>query len=457
VATRANSPDDADDPVARVNAALAARHPHVMIPDLDRIRELTDLLGSPQRAYPSIHLTGTNGKTSTARMIDALLRAHQLRTGRYTSPHLESFTERITLDGEPITPERLGEVWDEISPLVELVDSHHEEQLTFFEVGTALAFAAFADAPVDVGIIEVGLGGAWDATNVLDAQVVVIGHVDLDHTDMLGETVGEIAAEKAGIIHEGATVVSAPQLADAAEAIVGRAVEVNARVIAIGESAAVLSRQIAVGGQLLTLATPAATYEDVVLPLFGEHQAENALLAIVAVEAFLGGRSLDAEVVREGFALVDSPGRLEIVRNSPTILLDGAHNPAGGRALAAALEEAFDFRRLVGVVAVLADKDAEGLIAAVAPYLDHLVVTQSNSPRALPAEDLADIARDILGDDDAVSVEPRLLDALDRAVTEADSDLSGGADMGGTGVIVFGSLVTVGEARALLHRGPLGR
>lgn len=447
----ANGEGRADDPAARVSAALAARHPHVMIPDLARIRELTDLLGNPQRAYPSIHLTGTNGKTSTARMIDALLRAHQLRTGRYTSPHLESFTERISLDGEPINPERLGEVWDEIAPLVALVDSRHDEQMTFFEVGTALAFAAFADAPVDVAVIEVGLGGAWDATNVLEAQTVVIGRVRLDHTELLGETVGEIAAEKAGIIHPGATVISAPQEPQAAEAIVARAAAVGARIIAVGEHAAVTRRQLAVGGQLLTLATPAATYEDVLLPLFGEHQAENALLALTAVETFLGGRPLDAEVVHEGFTLADSPGRLEIVRTSPTILLDGAHNPAGGRALAAALGESFDFRRLVGVVGVLADKDAAGLLAAVAPLLDHLVVTESDSPRALPAQDLAAIARDVFGDDE-VSIEPRLPDALDLAVAEADAGLAGGAELGGTAVIIFGSLVTVGQARALLRR-----
>jgi dihydrofolate synthase/folylpolyglutamate synthase len=453
----ANRAERSQDPVARLSQALAARHPHVMVANLDRIRDLTDLLGNPQRAYPAIHITGTNGKTSTARMIDALLRAHQVRTGRYTSPHLESYAERISLDGEPISPERLAAVWDEIAPVVELVDARHPEQLTFFEVGTALAFAAFADAPVDVAIIEVGLGGTWDATNVIDAQVVVIGRVDLDHTELLGESIGEIATEKAGIVHAGAVVVSAPQHPDAAEVIVARAAEVGAQVIAIGESAAVVSRQVAVGGQLLTLATPAATYEDVLLPLHGAHQAENALLALTAVEAFLGGRSLDGEVVREGFALVDSPGRLEIVRSSPTVLLDGAHNPAGGRALAAALEEAFDFRRLIGIVGVLADKDAEGLLAAVAPYLDHLVVTQSNSARAMHAEDLAAIARDVFGDEDAISVEPRLLDALDRAVAEADADLAGGSDMGGTGVLVFGSLVTVGEARALLHRGPLGR
>jgi len=440
------------DPVARVTAALAHRHPHVMLPDLSRITDLMDLLGSPQRAYPSIHLTGTNGKTSTARMVDALLRAHQLRTGRYTSPHLQSVTERISLDGEPISPERLGQIWDEIAPLVELVDGRHDEPMTFFEVGTALAFAAFADAPVDVAVVEVGLGGTWDATNVIDAQVAVIGTVDLDHTEMLGESIAEIAAEKAGIIHPGATVVSAGQHPDAAAAIVSRVQQTGVRLVAAGPELQVLARQVAVGGQLLTLQTPAATYEGVLLPLHGAHQATNALLAVAAVEAFLGGRALDGEVVRDGFAAVDSPGRLEVVRTSPTVVLDGAHNPAGGQALAAALEESFAFRRLIGVAGVLADKDAAGLLAAVAPHLDHLVATESGSPRALPAEDLAAIARDVFADDDAVTVEPSLPEAISRAVEEADRDLARGAELGGTGVLVFGSLVTVGEARGLFVR-----
>lgn len=445
-----------DDPVARVTEALASRHPHVMLPDLTRITDLMDVLGSPQRAYPSIHLTGTNGKTTTARIIDALLRAHGLRTGRYTSPHLQSFTERICLDGKPIEPERLAQVWDEIADLVALVDARHPEQLTFFEVGTALAFAAFADAPVDVAVVEVGLGGAWDATNVLDGGVVVISTVDLDHTDMLGDDVAAIATEKAGLIHAGATVISAAQEADAAEAIVDRVREVDARLLAEGVHLAVVDRRVAVGGQLLTLQTPAATYEDILLPLHGEHQAHNALLALAAVEVFLGGRALDGDVVAEAFADVDSPGRLEIVRTSPTVLLDGAHNPAGGRALAAALEEAFDFRRLVGVVGVLADKDARGLLAPIAPYLDHIVVTQNDSPRALPVEELAEIAGEFF-DDEAISVEPSLVDAIDRAVTEVDAGLGGvenpERELAGSGVLVFGSLVTVGAARSLLKRG----
>ncbi len=439
---------DPSDPVVRVAAALAARHPHVMIPDLARMTDLMDLLGSPQRAYPAIHLTGTNGKTSTARMTDALLRAHGLRTGRYTSPHLQGFTERICLDGAPITAERLGQLWDEVAPYIHLVDDRHPEALTFFEVGTALAFAAFADAPVDVAVVEVGLGGTWDATNVLDAQIAVIGTVDLDHTDLLGDDVGAIAAEKAGIVHGGATVVSAAQSPEAARAVLARVAQTGARLIAEGVGAQVLDRRLAVGGQLLALQTPAATYEDVLLPLHGAHQGRNALLALCAVEAFLGGRPLDSGVVREGFANADSPGRLEVIRTSPTVLLDGAHNPAGARALAAALDEAFDFRRLVAVVGVLADKDTVGLLEAISPHLDHLVATEPDSARALPAEDLAAIGRDMLDPDD-VSLASSLADALDLAFALADED---GEFVGGVGVLVTGSLVTVGQARALLSR-----
>jgi dihydrofolate synthase/folylpolyglutamate synthase len=448
--------DSTDDPVARVSAALAARHPHVMLPDLTRITDLMDLLGSPQRAYPSIHLTGTNGKTSTARMVDSLLRAHELRTGRYTSPHLESVVERIAIDGDPISPERLAAVWDEIAPLVELVDGRHEERMTFFEVGTALAFAAFADAPVDVGVIEVGLGGTWDATNVLEAAVAVITPISLDHTEMLGESVAEIATEKAGIVHAGATLVLGQQEPAALEAVLGRAGEVGARVVAAGRDLAVTERRLAVGGQMLTFTTRAATYPDVFLPLFGEHQAQNALLALAAVEAFLGGRALDAEVVRAGFAAADSPGRLELVRTAPTILLDGAHNPAGAAALAAALRESFDFDRIIAVVGMLADKDAVGFLEQLAPVLDHLVATEPASPRALSVEDLADIARDVLGEDDDVSVAPSLVEAIDQAVAQADVAYAESGEAGGVGIVITGSLVTVGEARTLLVRRDAG-
>src|SRR5437763_5656235 len=375
--------------LARVEQALEARFPTRMVPDLDRITDLMDLLGQPQRAYPSIHLTGTNGKTSTARMIDALLREFGLRTGRYTSPHLQSVTERIALDGTSLSAERFAEVYDDIAPLVEVVDGRHPDRMTFFELLTAMAFAAFADAPVDIGVIEVGLGGRWDATNVLHAPVAVVTSIGLDHVGILGSTIAEIAGEKAGIIHEGATVVSAGQTEEAALVLTNRVAEVGARLAREGLDFGVRRRSVAVGGQSLDLTGLGGDYDDVFLPLYGAHQAANAACALAAVEAFFGaadpatgGRgTIDVEVVRAAFAGVQSPGRLEVVRRSPTVLLDGAHNPAGAAALASAVEEAFTFQRLVAVVAVLSDKDADGLLAALEPVVDSVGVTTHSPPR----------------------------------------------------------------------------
>jgi dihydrofolate synthase/folylpolyglutamate synthase len=439
---------DAVDPLARVEKLLEERFPTRMVPDLDRITDLLTLLGDPQRAYPSIHLTGTNGKTSTARMIDDLLRELGLRTGRYTSPHLESVTERIALDGQPLTDERFAEVYDEVAPYAELVDARHPDSVTFFELLTAMAFAAFADSPVDVAVVEVGLGGTWDATNLIHAPVAVVTTIGLDHVGILGNTVTEIATEKAGLIHPGATVVSAPQSEEAAVVLTARAVEVGASIVREGLEFGVQSRTVALGGQLLTIRGLAGTYEDIFVPLHGEHQASNAACAIAAVESFLGnGREqLDPDAVRAAFAAVSSPGRLEVVRRSPTVLLDGAHNAAGAAALAAALGDAFAFDTLVAVVAVLADKDAAGLLAELEPVVDSLVVTTNGSPRAMAADVLAQIAVDVFGED-RVEVAVRLDDAIDTAVAAAESQ----AQIGGAGVVITGSIVTVGEARHLLR------
>src|SRR3954471_608488 len=270
-----------------------------MVPDLDRIADILDLLGSPQRGYPSIHISGTNGKTTTARMIDALLSELRLRTGRYTSPHLESLPERIAIDNTPLSPEAFAAVYDEVAPYAALVDAKHPEPMTYFELTTAMAFAAFADAPVDVGVVEVGLGGSSDATNVVHAPVAVITPIALDHTEVLGPTVTQIAADKAGIVHADAFLVTAQQPIDAAEALLRRAVEVSATVAREGIDFGVLQRQAGVGGQLLTLRGLEQTYDDVLLPLYGAHQASNAACALAAVEAFLGGaRPLDDDIVR---------------------------------------------------------------------------------------------------------------------------------------------------------------
>lgn len=439
--------------VARVDEALSQRWGEGRIaPSLDRIRALLDLLGDPQTAYRSIHLTGTNGKTSTARMVDELLRAASLRTGRYTSPHLESTTERIVIDGEPVDGVRLAETWDEIAPLVDLVDAQGEVRMTFFEVLTAMAYAIFADTPVEAAVVEVGLGGSWDATNVLDGDVAVVTPIGLDHTEYLGDDVATIAAEKAGIIKPGATAVLAIQDNAAAEVLIRRAVEVDATVAREGMEFGVRERRVAVGGQVLTLQGLGGMYHDVFLPLHGAHQAQNAAVALAAVEAFFGAGAatgpLDTDLVRAAFAAVTSPGRLEPVRSSPTVLLDAAHNPHGMAATVAALRESFSFRRLVVVLGVLQGKDALGLLAALQPVVDELVITQNSSPRAMAADDLAALAVDVF-DTDQVTVEPHLDNALETAIRLAE-ETDDTDTIAGSGVLVTGSVVTVGEARTLL-------
>jgi dihydrofolate synthase/folylpolyglutamate synthase len=431
--------------------ALAGRWPSEdnMQPDLERIALLMDMLGSPQKSYPVLHISGTNGKTSTARIADSLLRSFGLRVGRYTSPHLESVTERICIDGVPLTEEQFAAAYDDIAPYVELVDSRMPVKMTFFEVLTAMAYAAFADAPVDVAIVEVGLGGSWDATNVVQAATCIVTPIGLDHVPMLGTTVAEVAAEKAGIIHEGATVVLAAQEPEAAAVLLQRCVDVGATIAREGLEFGVVERRTAVGGQLVTLQGLAGTYQEMFLPLFGEHQAQNAAAALAAVEVFLGGgesRQIDPEAVREGLADARSPGRLEVVRTSPTVVLDAGHNPHGMAATVRALADAFSFTKLVGVVACLADKDVRGMLEVLEPALSSIVVTTNSSPRALPVDDLYALAVEVFGED-RVAAEDRLDDALDTAVQLAEDEV----EYGGAGVIVTGSVVTVGEARALLR------
>ncbi|MDC7121562.1 bifunctional folylpolyglutamate synthase/dihydrofolate synthase [Cellulomonas fimi] len=448
-AEQARAAREAADEVYR---AILARAPeHDIDPTLDRVRAVCELLGDPQRAYRTIHLTGTNGKTSTSRMVERLLREHGLRTGRFTSPHLTRVTERIAIDGEPISDERFVEVWQDVAPYVHLVDQRSAEKgeprLSFFEVFTVMAFAAFADAPVDVAVIEVGLGGRWDATNVVDGEVAVITPIAMDHERYLGDTLVEIASEKSGIVKDGATLVLAEQAEDVEGVVLAAAAEHGARVVREGVEIAVVDRQVAVGGQLLTLRGLGGVYSEVFLPLHGAFQAHNALLALVAVEAFLtGGAALDGDVVGAAFADVTSPGRLEVVRSSPTVIVDGAHNPAGVEALVASLEEAFAFQRVVGVVGVMADKDPEGILSVLEPVLAEVVVTRAPTARALDAQDLAEVAIDVFGED-RVHVVERLDEAVDVAASLAESEVERGA-----AVLVTGSIVLVAEARILLGR-----
>lgn len=443
-----------DRALREVEAELAGRWPETKLdPSLVRVEALMDILGSPQRAYPSIHITGTNGKTSTARMIEALLGAFELRTGRYTSPHVQSITERISLDGAPISAERFIETYRDIRPYLDMVDASQEHRLSFFEVLTGMAYAAFADAPVDIAVVEVGMGGTWDATNVIDAGVAVIMPISLDHTDRLGTTPEQIATEKAGIVKQDATVVLAQQPVEAASVILKRAVEVDATVAREGMEFGVLSREVAVGGQLLTLRGLGGEYPDVFLPLYGAHQAHNAAVALAAVEAFFGvgsehARVLDLDTVRTAFASVTSPGRLEVVRRSPTVVLDAAHNPAGARAAAEAVTEAFAFSRLIGVVGASGDKDVRGVLEAFEPIFAEVVITRNSSQRAMDADELAAVAVEVFGAE-RVQVEPRLDDALEAAITLAEEE----GEYAGAGVLVTGSVITVGEARLLLGRG----
>ncbi|MBB4933211.1 dihydrofolate synthase/folylpolyglutamate synthase [Lipingzhangella halophila] len=434
----------------QVAAEISARRVETDIdPSTERIRQLMDLLGEPQRNYPIIHVTGTNGKSSTARMIDALLRERHLRVGRYTSPHLQTMRERVVVDGEPISEEAFVAAYDDVRPLVDMVDADNEIALSFFEVLTAMAFAAFADAPVDVAVVEVGMGGAWDATNVADADVAVVTPIAIDHTEFLPDTVEGIAEEKAGIIKPDSIAVLAQQQVPAAETLMRHVSEVGARVAREGLEFGVAHRDVAVGGQSLALKGVRSGYEDLFLPLYGAHQAGNAAVAVAAVEAFAapveGDEGLDPELISSALAAVDTPGRLEILRRSPTVLVDAAHNPAGMAATVETVEEAFSFTGLVGVVAIMADKDVEGILEPLEPLLTEVVVTRNSSPRSLSPEQLGEIAEGVFGAD-RVHLAPRMDDAIDQAVNRSEES----SEFGGAGVLITGSVVTAGDARHLL-------
>jgi dihydrofolate synthase / folylpolyglutamate synthase len=464
--TRAAPTPDEIASLLQVEHLLDQRWPETRIePSLTRIGALMDLLGSPQLGYPSIHIAGTNGKTSVARMVDALLTALQRRTGRTTSPHLQSAVERIAIDGEPISPAQYVATYREIEPFVHMIDQRSQDAggpaMSKFEVLTAMAFAAFADAPVEVAVVEVGMGGRWDATNVINAPVAAITPISIDHVDYLGSDIAGIAGEKAGIITPApagapdTVAVLARQVPEAMGVLLDAAVRADAAVARENSEFAVLNRQIAVGGQMLRLQGLGGVYSDLFLPLHGEHQAHNAALALAAVEAFFGAgaqRQLDVDAVRAGFAAVKSPGRLERVRTAPTVFIDAAHNPAGAAALAQTLTDEFDFRMLVGVLSVLADKDVDGILAALEPVLDSIVVTHNGSPRALDVEPLASAAREQFGAERVLTAE-NLRDAIDAATALVDEAAQEDTFFG-TGIVITGSVVTAGAARTLFGRDP---
>ena len=452
---------------ALVEADLDKRWPETKIePSKARIIALLDMLGSPQSGYPAIQIAGTNGKTSVARFIDSLLTAFSRRTGRTTSPHLQVATERISVDGAPITLRQYVDAYREILPFVELVDQKSAAAggpaMSKFEVLTAMAYTVFAEAPIDVAVVETGLGGTWDATNVVEGQVAVITPIGLDHVGILGNDLATIAGEKAGIInpmrerlvaHDPVAVI-AEQAPEAMEVLLRRAVEVDAAVARAGAEFKLLERRVAIGGQVVTIQGLGGVYEDLFMPVHGEHQAQNAALALAAVEAFFGAgrdRQLDVNLVRSAFESFASPGRLERVRTAPSVFLDAAHNPHGAQALARTLADSFSFRKVVGVVAVMGDKDADGILEALEPVFDELVVTQNSSPRSMDADDLLNKAVARFGDE-RVTMVPNLADALERAIILAEE----GDDEapGGSGVVVTGSVVTAGEARTLFGKDP---
>lgn len=436
--------EDADRAYEELLARIGEATPQ---PRLQPTRRAVELLGDPQRSYPVIHVTGTNGKTSTSRMIESILRAYGLRTGLITSPHLVRPNERIVIDGEPISNRDFAANWADIRPYLQLVDAelidNGEEALSYFEAFTVLAFAAFADAPVDVAVVEVGMGGEWDSTNVADGQVAVFAPIALDHTQRLGSTIQQIARTKSGIIKPLASVVSAEQLPEAIVEL-ERAAELTESTLKVeGGAFALESSTVAVGGQVIAVRGLAGTYRDLFLPLYGTHQGHNAALAIAAVESFLGegSQTLVGDVLAEGLATATSPGRLQLIGKEPTVLVDAAHNPHGAAALAEALRAYFTFDEVVVVLGILQDKDAAGIIAALEPVTSRFHVTQSQSERAIGSEDLAELVREGAA---GIPTEefPTFADAVASAREWADAAPR-------RAVVITGSITLVGEAIAL--------
>ena len=441
------SPDDQ----ARIDAiekALLARWPENRIaPTLERISALVDMLGSPQLTYPTIHIGGTNGKTTTSRMVDSLLFEMGLRTGRFTSPHLESYLERICINGQPNDAKEMIFSFNDISPYLDLMDTKFDNPISFFEAITALAFAAFAEHPIDVGVIEDGMGGQLDATNVVDADVSVIMPIGLYHMEYLGSTIAEIARTKAGIIKEQGFVVLAQQEPEAAVELLRRAAEVSADVAREGLEYSIDSRAIAVGGQLISITGLRGHYDDIFLPLHGKHQASNAAAALIAVEAFFGEQDLDIDAVRAGFANVSSPGRCEIIHRDPTIILDAAHNPHGAKAIAETIQSEFTFDDVTGIVALMADKDALGILQALEPIMNQINVTTNSAARSMPVSDLEALATQVFGAD-RVFAQPTLADAIEKAMKDSVRPLSDES----LAILITGSVVTVGEARTAVRK-----
>ena len=430
-----------------IAAALNKRWPENKIePSLDRILALVDALGSPHLTYPTIHIAGTNGKTSTARMIDQLLANLGYRVGRYTSPHLESFTERISIKGEPISDLEMIKTYEDIHLYLDLIDSRQSHPISYFEALTAMAFVAFAEHPVDIAVIEAGMGGQWDATNVISSQVSVMTPIGLDHMEYLGNTVEAIAQTKAGIFKPESNVVLAAQSAQVAKVLLAQVAKVSAQPFRQGVEFSLKNRALAVGGQLLSIQGVYGDYDEIFLPLYGDHQGNNAAVALAAVEVFAGVK-LDTELVQDAFSKVSSPGRCEIVYKDPTVIIDAAHNPHGVSAIANTLNTEFDFELVVGVVAVLADKDVAGILENLSTTLDYLVITENGSARAMNKDELAKIATQYFK---AEQVE--IIGDMNTAITYAIEKVAlfNQVNDGVAAVVITGSVATAGMARSII-------
>jgi len=433
-----------------VERSLLNRWPETRIaPSLERIALLADLLGSPQLSYPTIHIAGTNGKTTTTRLIDSLCLELGLRTGRFTSPHLESFLERICINGEPISAEGMIATYEDIVMYLDLVDSKMPNRISFFEAMTALSFVAFAEFPVDVGIFECGMGGEWDSTNVINAAVSVMTPIGFDHMQYLGDTLTKIATTKSGIFKEGSFAVMARQEREAATVLMKKAAEMSATPIREGIEYAVSQRSLAVGGQVMSIKGVYGDYEDIFLPLHGEHQSSNAATALAAVEVFAGEKKLDEELVRNAFAAATSPGRCEVVLRNPTVIIDAAHNPHGAISLKRTIMDEFDFDQIIGVIAPMGDKDVDGILEECETIMDRVVVTRNSSHRAAPIAELKAEAAEVFGPD-RVASEENLEDAIKRAIADAHTRSSNGSES--CAVLIAGSVVTAGEARGIVRK-----
>ena len=433
-----------------VENELLARWPETRIdPSLDRIAALADILGSPQLSFPTIHIAGTNGKTTTTRLVDSLLFELGLRTGRFTSPHLQSILERVAINGSPISEGLFIKAYEDIYPYLGMIDEKMTHPISFFEAITALSFVAFAEYPVDVGIFECGMGGEWDSTNVIESKVSVVTPIGFDHMEYLGDTLEKIAQTKSGIIKENNFAVLAKQEREAAQVLIDRCLDTNSTPIREGVEFEVLKRSVAVGGQLISIRGVYGIYEDLFLPLHGRHQASNAATALATVEVFVGEHALDNELVRSAFAGATSPGRFEVVHRNPTVIIDAAHNPHGAKSLRETINSEFNFDLVIGLVAAMGDKDISGLLEELEPVMSKIIVTRNSSKRSATLDEIDTLARKIFGSDRVIAIDS-LAEAINQGLSLAKDTIA--IQDKSCALLITGSVVTAGEARTFLAK-----